>query len=165
VRHGRFERERRLVSRLIPGWDHATCIGRFELRVQRALLARGRVVVDCEQPGCLHSDLAGVVDRERILTRWNRTAERERRGLLALVRRDLRLGSDGIALAVGQSHLGELHVDRVERDAVDCRQNLDADRNIAAKRERSRVWLELDVITRRPHGARQLRRRGRTFGR
>ena len=117
LRHDCFERERRLVRGLIPARDHATRIRRFELRVQRALAASSRVVVDCEQPRRLRADLAGVVERERVLARWDRLAEGEGRRLRRLVRRDLRIGGHGLALAVRDAHRCELQIHRVERDA------------------------------------------------
>ena len=66
LRHDRFEHERRFVRRLIPRRNHAARVRGFELRVQRALLAARRVVVDGEQSDRLRADLAGVVERQPV---------------------------------------------------------------------------------------------------
>jgi hypothetical protein len=78
----RFQREARLVGRLVPGRDHAARVRVLELGVEGALLlAIFAGIVEREQAHGLGADHAAVVERQAVEAGRERLVEGEGRGL------------------------------------------------------------------------------------
>ena len=146
--------EGRLVVGLVPGRHEAARIRVLELRVQRALLARGRRVVEREQAVRLRVDGAGVVGGQHVAPRRQRRGEGEGRGLRGFVQADP--GRHRLAARRRQRAVGEGHAQRLQDDAVGRYQHLEVDLHLAVEGQAVGVRGDLDRVVARHHGARQL---------
>ena len=143
--------------RLVPAGEEAARVARLELGEERALVRPVRLVIEREEARGLGVDLAVIVDGELVAARRKLAVEMEGDGLVFLVLRG-RGRMERRAVRAGQRHRAELHVDRVQRQAVGRLQHRQVDPLVAGEGEMLGVRRDPQRIVDRARGARQLAR-------
>ncbi|MNK65112.1 hypothetical protein D3C87_843980 [compost metagenome] len=156
ARDDHVQREGGLVVRFVPRRQHAARVGIFELRVQRALAALRRVVVEREQARGLRADLAAVVDAQQVLALGQRLGKMHGRRLLVRIEIDLARHLLAAARAFDGGG-GKRQVQGIEGDAACRRVDGDLDGGCALEGGGGGVRRDRQRIVQRRDAARQLR--------